>query len=148
MIKRVPITSLRWPAHLRPTGRRRVVYELLCANPGMTLSDLAGRIGAGVPTASRFAAMFGYPLKPRAGSAVEAYAGVDWSQPDAVIARQKGVSNQSIGRARRAIARHREFRKLHHMGVVNWNLANAQIAKRYGVSANLVFHERARLMAS
>ena len=81
--------------------------QLAAQPPGLTLREIAKRLGMSPESARNRAIAYGYSyrsLNPRIEST---YAGVDWQKSDIAIAKQLGRTRQAVHVARRRLGMRR-----------------------------------------
>ena len=94
---------LPWPTDLRVTPIRKKWHERLCACPtGLSLKDLAKRLGQPYASVASWAKVLGYPSKPlkRGRKTQIPWDTLDWSLTNAELARQVGVSGERVRQVR------------------------------------------------
>lgn len=114
-------SNLDWPAGLAATRQRRAWFDRLSAlPPGLSIDEVARRLGRPYPTVATWVRWFRYPHVDRRqlrwGVSWDA---VDWSCRDGQIAAGLGVSRQAVSQRRQALgfapardpARNKQFRE-------------------------------------
>jgi hypothetical protein len=93
---------LTWPAGLVETPVRRAWFDRLRKlPPGLDADAVAQRFGSNYRAVLRWAHVFGYEFRDRRRhTAPEKWSMVDWSQTDAHIARELGVSRERVRQVR------------------------------------------------
>src|SRR5689334_8838719 len=100
--------GLVWPAGLRETAARQAWFDRLSAlPPGLTVRQVAERIGLRPRSAGKWVRAFGYPAGAdgravRWSAAAAKWERVDWGRSDAAIAADLGVSRERVRQRRRA----------------------------------------------
>lgn len=93
--------TVSWPAGLSETRVRKEWFERLRKlPPGLDAEALAARYRATYRAVLRWAHVFGYPIRDRRRAPQAKWESVDWSQPDARIARDLGVSRERVRQVR------------------------------------------------
>lgn len=93
---------LTWPAGMAETAVRRVWFERLRKlPPGLDADAVARRFGSNYRAVLRWAHVFGYQFRDRRRHTDrDRWNKVDWSQTDAQIARELGVSRERVRQVR------------------------------------------------
>ncbi len=87
-------------------GKREM--QLKTMPPGLTLTELATRLGCSRADARSRVALFGYQLaKPDKIRAEYDWKSVNWEKPDALIASETGITRERIRQVRRQLGKPR-----------------------------------------
>src|SRR5436190_4143498 len=98
-------STVEWPAGLVATRQRRAWFERLSALPaGLSVGEVARRLGRPYPTVGPWVRCFGYPyLDGRRVRWGVSWDGVDWSRPDVAIAADLSITRQAVAQRRQSL---------------------------------------------
>jgi hypothetical protein len=92
---------LIWPAGLRRTVKRELWFRRLSSlNPGLPLDTLSKKLKTQYTTAQRWAKVFCYPIRDMRKDGAVDWRSVDWTQRDAALSRELGVSRERVRQVR------------------------------------------------
>lgn len=98
--------GLKWPGKLRRTSMREQWHRRLSDLPtGLSIRELAERLGDAYPTVSFWAKVFKYPFRrvPRGRKSEVAWASADWSRKNSELAKDLGVSGERVRQMRQQL---------------------------------------------